>query len=180
MEIVVSKANLDDIEGLIHVYNSDGLKHARELETYPLHEWIMDQKYSFNVAKVSRKPVGFLFTRRKGDEAKIDMFSVAKKYKGKGVEKKLLEAAEKAEEVPKITTYIPKSDKTLLTLFKKQGYIVYNEVKELFGDKENGLYLIKNVARETATRRKRLSKSERAARSFLDENLGKLDIYLKP
>ena len=179
MEIVVSKATLDDIESLIAVYKTDGQKHARALETYPLHEWIMDPKYSFNIAKVSKTPVGFLFTRKKGDEAKIDMFCVVKKYKGKGVEKRLLEAAEKTEETPKITTYVPKSDKALLNVFKKQGYVIYNEVKGLFGDDEHGLYLIKSIVKQPAARRK-LTKSERAAKSFLDENLGKLDIYLKP
>jgi ribosomal protein S18 acetylase RimI-like enzyme len=180
MEIVVSKANLDDMEGLLHVYQSDGLKHTRDLDSYPLHEWILDPKHHFIVAKIGRKPVGFVFTRKKGEEAKIDMFSITKKYRGKGVEKRLLDRAETLEEVSKIATYVPKSDKWMVNLFKKQGYIIYNEISSLFGENEPGLYMTKDLTQWKEAKRSKKTKSEEAAKSFLEENLGKLDIYLKP
>lgn len=135
------------------------------------------------IAKISRKPIAFIFTRRKGDEVKIDLFSVAKKYRGKGAEKRLLDQAEQVEEVSKITTYLPKSDKNNLNLFKKQGFIIYNEVKNLFGDGEHGLYLIKDLTKvkvERPLRVEKETKSQKAVKSFLEENLGKLDIYLEP
>jgi ribosomal protein S18 acetylase RimI-like enzyme len=183
MELVIDRANLDDIEGLVHVYNSDGVEHLRALDSYPLTQWILDQNSNLLVAKVSRKPVAFIFTRKKGNEVKIDLFSVSKKYRGKGAEKRLLDQIELAEDVSKITTYLPKSDKSNLALFKKQGYLVYNEVKNLFGEEEHGLYLIKDLTKikvERPKREKRETKSEKAAKSYLDENLGKLDVYLEP
>lgn len=183
MEIVIDRANLDDIEGLVHVYGSDGVEHARELDSYPLTQWILDQNSNLLVAKIARKPIAFVFTRKKGSEVKIDLFSVSKKYKGKGAEKRLLDHIETVEDVSKITTYIPKSDKNNLTLFKKQGYLVYNEVKNLFGEGAHGLYLIKDltiIKPEKPKRGGKETRSARAVKSFLEENLGKLDIYLKP
>jgi len=181
MEVTIEKANLDDIEGLVHVYNGDGSQHARELESYPLTQWLLDDKSHFLVAKVSRKPIGFIFVRKKGNEVKIDMFSVLKKYKAKGVDKRLLDYIEGMEDASKVMTYVPKSDKAMLSLFKKQEYFTYNEVKNLFGEGENGMYLIKDLAKiQKQERDKKATKSEKAARSFLEENLGKLDIYLKP
>ncbi len=183
MEIVIDRANLDDIEGLVHVYGSDGVEHTRELDSYPLTQWILDQNSNLLIAKVLRKPIAFIFTRKKGSEVKIDLFSVSRKYRGKGAEKRLLDQIEAVEEVSKITTYLPKSDKSNLALFKKQGYMVYNEVKNLFGEGEHGLYLIKDltvVRPEKFKREGKDTKSARAVKSFLEENLGKLDIYLKP
>jgi ribosomal protein S18 acetylase RimI-like enzyme len=180
MEIVIERATLDDIDGLIHVYKSDGIEHKRELDSYPLTEWILEAKNNFIVAKSARKPIGFILARKKGDEVKIDLFSVTKKYKGKGAERKLLEAAEGLENVMKITSYTPKSDKNMVNLFKKEGFLVYNEIKDLFGEGENGLYLIKAVGEKKHDKRTKETKSVRAARSFLEENIGKLDIYLKP
>jgi len=180
MELVIDRANLDDIEGLVHVYNSDGVEHLRALDSYPLTQWILDQNSTLLIAKVSRKPVAFIFTRKKGNEVKIDLFSVSKKYRGKGAEKRLLDQIEIAEDVSKITTYLPKSDKSNLALFKKQGYLVYNEVKNLFGEEEHGLYLIKDLTKIKVERPKRETKSEKAVKSYLDENLGKLDVYLEP
>lgn len=184
MEIVIDRANLDDIEGLVNVFSSDGVKHTRKLDTYPLTEWILDQNHNFMVAKVSRKPIGFIFSRKKGDEVRIDLFSVAKKHKGKGAEKKLLDHVEQVEGVLKMTTYLPKSDKWMVNLFKKQGYFIYNEVKNLFGEDENGLYLTKDLTaapvKKPKKKEKKVSKVEKAAKSFLEENLEKLDIYLEP
>lgn len=184
MELIIDRASLDDIEGLINVYKSDGMKHTRELDSYPLTEWILDSNTSFFVAKVSRRPVGFIFARKKGDEVKIDLFSVSKKYKGKGAETRLLERTEGFEDASKVTTYVPKSDKWMVNLFKKQGFIVYNEIKNLFGDGENGLYMVKDLTapkvEKIKPRQKKETKSQQAVKSFLEENLGKLDIYLKP
>ena len=186
MEISVQKAVLDDIEGLVHVYKSDGTKHHRDLSTYPLTDWIMDDKYSFLVAKAARKPVAFAFARRKGEELKIDLFSVSKAYKGKGIEKKLLTEMENTADISKITAYAPKSGKSAMAAFKKNGFVAYNEVKHLFGEGENGVYLVKDlmqavkIERKKPVKERKLSKKERDAESFLRENLEKLDIYLKP
>lgn len=186
MEIIVEKASLDDIEGLIHTYKNDGIKHPRDLSTYPLTDWIMDDKYNFFVAKTARKPIGFAFARRKGDELKIDLFSVSKAYKGKGIEKRLLSEMENTADVSKITAYAPKSNKSIMGAFKKNGFVAYNEVKHLFGDGENGIYLVKDLAETIRIERKKRakerqpSKKERDAESFLKENLEKLDVYLKP
>ena len=180
MELVIDRANLDDIEGLVHVYSSDGVEHLRALDSYPLTQWILDQNSNLLIAKVSRKPIAFIFTRKKGSEVKIDLFSVAKKYRGKGAEKKLLDQIEQVEDVSKITTYLPKSDKNNLALFKKQGFIVYNEVKNLFGEGEHGMYMIKDLTEIKAEKPKKESKSEKAAKTYLEENLGKLDVYLEP
>jgi ribosomal protein S18 acetylase RimI-like enzyme len=186
MEITIQKAILDDIEGLISVYKSDGTKHTRDLSTYPLTDWILDDKYSFFVAKAARKPVGFAFARRKGEELKIDLFSVAKAYKGKGVEKKLLGEIENSSDISKVTAYAPKSNKNVMGAFKKNGFVAYNEVKHLFGEGENGIYLVKDltevikIERKKPVKEKKLSKKEKDAESFLKENLEKLDIYLKP
>ena len=183
MELVIDRANLDDIEGLVHIYNSDGVEHARELDSYPLTQWILDQNSNLLIAKVSRKPVAFIFTRKKGNEVKIDLFSVSKKYRGKGAEKRLLDQIETTEDTSKITTYLPKSDKSNLLLFKKQGYLVYNEVKNLFGEGEHGLYLIKDLTEikvDRLKREKKETKLEKAAKTYLEENLGKLDVYLEP
>lgn len=183
MEIIIDRANLDDIEGLVHVYKSDGIEHTRELDTYPLTQWILDQNSNLLIAKVSRKPIAFIFTRRKGNEVKIDLFSVSRKYRGKGAEKRLLDQIEGAEDVSKVITYLPKSDKNNLALFKKQGYLVYNEVKNLFGEGEHGLYLIKDLAvvkAEKPRKEKKETKAEKAAKTYLEENLGKLDVYLEP
>ena len=139
MEFKIHKAMLDDIDGLIQVYKSDGMEHKRELDSYPLTELILDQKDHFLVAKILRKPVGFIYARKKGDEVKIDIFSVAKKYRGKGAEKKLLDTVEGSHEAIKITSYVPKSEKWMVNLFKKQGYMVYNEVRNLFGEGESGI-----------------------------------------
>jgi len=181
MEIIISRANLDDIDGLIHVYKNDGAEHVRGLDNYPLTEFILDQNHHFLVARISRKPIGFIFARKKGEEIKIDMFSVLKKYRNKGVEKKLLDEVEGIEDASKITTYVPKSDKWIVALFKKHGFMVYNEVKNLFGDGEVGLYLIKDLTElQFEKPRKKRTRAEKAAKSFLEENLGKLDVYLEP
>lgn len=183
MELVIDRANLDDIEGLVHVYSSDVVEHNRGLDSYPLTQWILDQNSNLLIAKVSRKPVAFIFTRKKGSEVKIDLFSVSKKYRGKGAEKRLLDQIETTEDISRITTYLPKSDKSNLLLFKKQGYLVYNEVKNLFGEGEPGLYLIKDLTEikvDRSKREKKETKTERAAKTYLEENLGKLDVYLEP
>ena len=89
----VREASLDDFEELCKVYETDGQEHTRKLSTFPVAEWIFNPRTLLLVAQF-KKIAGFIVVRQMGDEARIDMLSVTKQHRNKGIEQEMLNTAE--------------------------------------------------------------------------------------
>jgi len=182
MDVNIREVMLKDLEKLCEIYEDDGQEHARPLSSYPLTEWIMSKKDTFLVAESNRQPVGFILIRQKGDESKIDLFSVKNQVQGKGIEKKLLKTAEGLLNASEIHVYVPKNDKKLIEFYENQGYLVYNEVSNLFGQGKPGLFLTKNLTeikiKPKPVQKKKKAKKFKKRPKILEQNIKKLDRLL--
>ena len=173
----VRRATINDINSLFDIYNNDGIKHSRTLDSYPLMNMLMDENNIFLIA-LNPKPVGFIHVRTKGEDAKIDFFSVLSIDKNK-VQEKLLDAAEKEISANKITIYLPKSDQEAINLFTRKGYRIFDEISDLFGEGNNGVYLVRNltdIPKQKKVKKKRAPTKPRIFhKNILIENLKKLE-----
>lgn len=143
MKLKIRQVTMNDIEKLASVYDQDGQNHTRKLENYPLADWIL----SDNLIFLTTDPIcGFIVVRKAGDSAKIDMLSVEKSYTSKGIEKSLLNEAEKYLDYYAVKVYVPKTNTTLLAVYHSCGYKVKDEVTDLFGSGVSGLLLEKTVS----------------------------------
>ena len=149
-EIAVRRATGKDFEKLCQVYANDGVEHARPLESFALMDFILSKANVFLAAEVDRKIVGLAFVRPKGDEAKIDFFSVASDWRGKGVERRLLEAIEQQIASLPLNFYAPIKDNVLVDLFLSQGFEIDDEIYNMYGQGAHGYLLKKNAGKKDA------------------------------
>lgn len=172
----VRKMELRDIGAIEKLYRSSKPAMGRDFRSYPFTEWVVNNERVLLVAEAGKKIIGFIVVRPKGDEASIDLFCYDKKSKADSLKDDLLNAAEEALETKRITAYVPKADK-LVSVFKKRGYEVYDEIKELFGKGNHAYLLIKHA--EKGPKKHRLATAKRAPEEDpLKGNLERLDAYL--
>jgi ribosomal protein S18 acetylase RimI-like enzyme len=162
MKITVRPATINDIELLNLIHKRDGRKHARRFSDYPLAEWIMDQNNPFLIAFSSNTPSGFIRVRIKGDESKIDHFSVVKAQQFKGVEEALLREVETRIPHGTVEVHMPKSLVKLRKFYADQGYVMADEVHSLYGKSRHGVILRKRLDVPLFRKAPRIGKKERA------------------
>ena len=163
---------------------------GRAFHSYPFTEWIVNNERLLMVADNSKKILAFIIVRPKGDEASVDLFCYDKRSKVQDLKEDLLEKAESSIDTNKITIFLPKTD-SLLPFFKKQGYEIFDEVKDLYGNKKDAYLLVKNLHEAKKVRKVKKEKkvsTKKASKdiveevldekSHIDDNLEKLDAYL--
>ncbi|MBI4438534.1 hypothetical protein HY640_01220 [Candidatus Woesearchaeota archaeon] len=184
----IRQVELDDLEDLSAVFKKDGQEHSKPLERYPIAEWVMHPEVIFLTA-VSKKPCGFIVVRLAGDEAKVDLLSVAETHHGKGMEQELIRAVEKLTQGFTLKMYAQRNCKPLMTALKNAGFSMKNEVRDLYGEGKHAALMVKKVEQRKRSAPKNSGQvkvkhlfkgvytNEEAEHAILEKNLQKLDIH---
>ncbi|RLG22017.1 hypothetical protein DRN74_01230 [Candidatus Micrarchaeota archaeon] len=167
---------LADLNKLSKLYRSSKPSTGRAFSSYPFTEWIVNNERLLLVADSGTKLLGFIVVRPKGEEASIDLFCYDKRSRAKNLKDALLEHAERFAEAKQMSIFLPKGDK-LIPFFKKKGYKVYDEIKDLYGKGKDAYLFIKKLER-SAKKPKKKVKKQKEEDDLLKENLKKLDAYL--
>jgi ribosomal protein S18 acetylase RimI-like enzyme len=176
IHVNVRWAELKDIHDLYNIYNNDGEKHARPLESYSIANWLAGENKIFLVAELSKiEKVGFIIARPMGKEARIDFFSVLKDAAIKEVREALIDRAMELLPNTKLSVYV-QDKKGKIKFYESLGFEIIEISHNMYGEGKDGIYLMKqpNLRKKT-----KVVYPQTVVGELLEENLKKLEMLGK-